>query len=124
MLFIAFVKCQNSNPRWTDPIDRVNDECAFEMRKSVLERHNYYRSLHGLQPFETDSNLEKEAQSFAQSQADNNKYIDWSHKNTSNENQYIRNLGNPYLPQNFITLKFCSGKNISFFHKHKFQKKN
>ena len=103
LLFIAFVKCQNSNPRWTDPIDRVNDECAFEMRKSVLERHNYYRSLHGLQPFETDSNLERAAQSFAQNQADNKKYIDWSHKNSSNENQYISNLGNPYLP----TLKYC-----------------
>ena len=93
----------------------ANDDCISLVRKSVLERHNYYRSLHGLQPLAADPQLEKSAQEFAQSQADNNQYIDWSHKNSANENQYIRNLGNPFLPQNFITLKFCSRKEYFFF---------
>ena len=93
----------------------ANDDCISLVRKSVLERHNYYRSLHGLQPLAADPQLEKSAQEFAQSQADNNQYIDWSHKNSANENQYIRNLGNPFLSQNFITLKFCSRKEYFFF---------
>ena len=118
LIFIACVSCQNSNPRWNDPMQSANDECISEVRKSVLERHNYYRSLHGLQPFQTDPQLEKSAQDYAQSQANAKKLIysiDWPHKNTTNENQYIRNLGNPFLPQNFITLKFCSRNNIFFF---------
>ena len=115
LIFIACVSCQNSNPRWNVPMQSANDECISEVRKSVLERHNYYRSLHGLQPLGTDPQLEKSAQDFAQKQADNNQLIDWSHKNSTNENQYIRTLGDPFLPQNFITLKFCSRNNIFFF---------
>ena len=73
------------NPRWNDKILYITDECLFENRKSILERHNFYRSLHGLRPLTTDPDLEKSAHEYAKVLGSRNHSNEWEHKDPNSD---------------------------------------
>ena len=97
--------------RWYDPLFFINDDCHLEFKKSHLERHNYYRSLHGLQPVTEDPELSKTTQLFlADEIAKKSKYFD-KHKNSENHDDF--QLGCSMFNHD-VTLKMCYGINMFF----------
>ena len=109
----------NPNPKWNDQLSEVTPECLIEYRKSLLERHNYYRSIHGVQPLKLDEGLNNATQNcvkyLGDSLADE---VNWDHKLANGENFYCASFGLPWETK-YISLRYCRGKNINFIFIYK-----
>ena len=100
------------NDRWNDPLNDINDDCRNEFKKSILERHNFYRFLHGLEPVTVDPELEKSTQDYINVEASlKNHYFD-KHRDSQNYDRI--ELGCPMM-NHVISLKKCYGINMYFF---------
>ena len=100
----------NPNPKWNDQITEVTPECLMEFRRSMLERHNYYRSIHGVQPLKYDEGLNNATQKSAKFTGDSwTATLQYDYKLISGENFY-RSWWGASWETCYISLKFCRGK--------------
>ena len=98
----------NPNPKWNDQITEVTPECLIEFRSSLLERHNYYRSIHGVQPLKYDEGLNNATQKSAIFSGDTLIYnVEYDYKLVSGENFFFNNFG---YYSCYISLSLCRGK--------------